>query len=193
MWCTVGSRTTSLKITHVYMQNTISFWNVTTDKTMLYVSNSTTRHLRSDNCFMLWQIFVWLPMTNQKFPNIIIIIIILIILFISHYFTLILKFFYLSTFMFFTKWIEENPDPGTMRMWHSPSSLSFSVLSWSSSSCFFMKTDSSVKVMEMFSAAPASNEGKKYEYVGIKAIHVLFQESIVSKRLKKYISKQQIQ
>lgn len=41
---------------------------------------------------------------------------------------------------------------------YSPSSLSFSVLSWSSSSCFFMKTDSSVRVIEMFSAAPASDE-----------------------------------
>lgn len=45
-----------------------------------------------------------------------------------------------------------------LRSQHSPSSFSFSVLSWSSSSCFFMKTDSSVKVMEMFSAAPASEE-----------------------------------
>lgn len=48
---------------------------------------------------------------------------------------------------------------------HSPSSLSFSILSWSSSSCFFMKTDSSVKVMETFSAAPASDEETKLQVV----------------------------
>lgn len=53
-----------------------------------------------------------------------------------------------------------------MRMKCSPSSLSFSVTSWRSSSCFFIKTDSSVKVMEMFSSAPASDwkEIKMHEY-----------------------------
>ncbi len=60
----------------------------------------------------------------------------------------------------FPHWVTHRPD---LVLWsipsrYSPSSLSFSVLSWSSSSCFFMKTDSSVKVIETFSSAPASDE-----------------------------------